>query len=74
MNKYIVEKSERKYKKLEINVFKNITLISVSKQTIITNIKAFTEQGIQTTASKTINMYITKSECIFFIFEYIEIN
>ena len=32
MNKYIVEKSERKYKKLEINVFKNITLISVSKK------------------------------------------
>jgi len=33
MNKYIKNKNERKYKKLEVNILKNYTLNSISKNT-----------------------------------------
>ena len=36
MNKYINDKSERKYKKLEANILKNVTLSNVSK-----NVKSY---------------------------------
>lgn len=44
MNKYIKDKSERTYKKLEANILKNVTSSNMSKNVRNYKNKLFTEQ------------------------------